>query len=128
MKKDFDKWNKEKKFIHITAKGRYYHEREVWWCAMGINVGFEQDGSGDRFQRPVLVLKGLSANTCLVAPLTKSKEKHKFRIPVGVVDGVEAFAIISQARVIDTKRFTERIDFLKKEVFERIQKAVREIL
>jgi len=128
MKKDFDTWNKEKKFIHTTAKGRYYHEREIWWCATGVNVGFEQDGSGVRFQRPVVVMKGLSVNTCLIIPLTKSKEKHKFRISVGVVNGVEAFAIMSQMRVVDTKRFTERVGFLNKEIFEGTRKAIKEFL
>lgn len=34
-----------------------FNEREVWWCAIGVNVGYEIDGKGKDFARPVLVLK-----------------------------------------------------------------------
>ena len=56
--KDFDKWNETKKLVHKDGTDKFYHTREIWWCALGINVGFEQDGSGEEYRRPVLILKG----------------------------------------------------------------------
>ncbi len=43
MEKDFDKWNNQKKIINLRSNNTdfFYHEREVWWCAIGVNVGFE---------------------------------------------------------------------------------------
>ena len=65
MQKDFDKWNLEKKSIHSNQEFPFYNEREIWWCSLGVNVGFEQDGTGQKFDRPVLVIKGFNKNTFL---------------------------------------------------------------
>lgn len=128
MHKDFDQWNGLKKKIH--ASDEYlplYHERQVRWCRLGANVGFEQDGTGEDFSRPVLILAGLSKHTCLVIPLTTSHKKHRMRIFVGTVDGKSASAVISQMRVIDTKRLDQHIATIDRKVFEYIQKAVRRL-
>jgi mRNA interferase MazF len=126
MRKDFDKWNKEKKQTN-SRKGRFYHEREIWWCSLGVNVGYEQDAHGLLFQRPVLVVKGLSVNTCIVIPLTTSGEAHLMRISLGKIGKKEAFAVISQLRVVDTRRFTERLHIVDKELFKNIQKTIRKL-
>ena len=76
MKKDFDAWNELKKSIQQNTQEIYFNEAEVWWCTLGINVGHEQDGVGNLAQRPVLVLKKLSAETCVVVPLTSSHKIH----------------------------------------------------
>jgi mRNA interferase MazF len=129
MKKDFDGWNEKKKDIHNNREHKLYHAREIWWCNLGINVGFEEDGVGSDSERPVLILKGLSANTCFVMPLTTSKSRHPMRIPIGAVEdkGKENSAIISQMRIVDTKRLVDKIGFLDKDKFEIIRKAIREI-
>jgi hypothetical protein len=44
MKKDFDGWNEKKKDTNEKI-GPFCHERELWWCTLGVNIGFEQDGS-----------------------------------------------------------------------------------
>lgn len=128
MYKDFDVWNGHKKKIHIRADAPFCHERELWWCALGINIGFEQDGSGDEYRRPVLILKGLSKRTCFAIPLTTAVESHILRPSVGLVDGKEARALISQIRVIDTKRLVRKIGYLDKDIFVCIRKAVKDML
>lgn len=129
MEKDFDGWNEEKK--KANANEEYlplYHQREVRWCRLGVNVGFEQDGTGKGFSRPVLILKGFSRRVCLVVPLTTSKKRNRYYIPIGDVGGEKAAAIISQLRLIDTRRLDQHIDTLDTEIFKRIQKAVRDML
>lgn len=128
MTKDFSQWNTLKKNFHTVGKSKFYHAREIWWCALGVNVGSEQDGSGDEYRRPVLVLKGLGSDTCLVVPLTTSLRTHSFRIPICLVQGKEAHALLSQLRVVDTKRFVRKIGFLNKDSFEVIRKAARDML
>lgn len=59
MQKDFDAWNENKKRLHVEGENKLYHKQEVWWCSLGVNVGFEQDGTGIDGQRPVLILKSM---------------------------------------------------------------------
>jgi len=127
MNKDFDGWNREKKKTHAETP-RLYTVREIWWCRLGINVGSEQDGRGTNFLRPAVILRGFGADACLVTPLTTSARDHPLRISIGIVDGREARANLSQMRVIDTRRLAEKIGFLEKETFIRLRKAARGLL
>lgn len=128
MEKNFDEWNEGKKRIHGVGESKLYHERQIWWCALGVNVGFEQDGTGSDFERPVLILKSMSRNTCYIVPLTTSPKKHKHRIPMGIVDGKQAAALMSQIRLIDTRRLINKVEFLDVETFARIRKAAKDML
>ena len=129
MKKDFDQWNEEKK--RINGSEEYlplYYAREVRWCRLGVNIGFEQDGTGREYSRPVLILKGFSRRVCLVIPLTTSTKKNPYHIPLGEVGGKNAAVITSQLRLIDTRRLDQHIAVVDKKTFELIRKAVKAIL
>jgi len=129
MQKDFDQWNERKKEIHST--GGYlplYHKRQIRWCRLGVNVGFEQDGTGKDFSRPVLILKGFSRQVCLVIPLTTSTKDNEYYLQVGIIGDRKASVIISQIRLIDTRRLDQHIATLDKKTFGRIQKAVKDML
>jgi len=129
MEKDFDKWNKIKKNVHLNDEYLpLYHERQIRWCRLGANIGFEQDGTGKEFSRPVLILKGLSRHVCIVVPLTTSTKENKYHISIGTVDSRDASAIISQIRLIDTKRLDQYVTTLDKETFSLIKKSVKAIL
>jgi len=125
MQKDFTTWNIQKQSIHTDGISKLYHAREIWWCASGINIGHEQDGGGSKKLRPALILKGLGSGTCLVVPLTASTQEHAYRVKIGKVGSEEASVIVSQMRVIDTKRLIEKMGFLDKEMFGKVQKTVR---
>lgn len=126
--KDFELWSKKKISINSFNKNRFYRIRDIWWCSLGINIGFEQDGKDKEFQRPVLILKSLSRSTCLVIPLTTSEKANTYRLYLGIVAGKESRAIISQIRVIDTKRLINKIDVLDNRRFESIRKAIKDML
>jgi mRNA interferase MazF len=128
MEKDFDGWNKEKQRIQGSESQKLYHEREIWWCSLGVNVGSEQDGTGAGHQRPVLILKGMSRATCYVVPLTTSSQRHKLRISIGTVEDRQATALISQIRLIDTKRLVNKVGFLGPEAFAVVRKAAKALL
>ena len=129
MQKDFDLWNKVKKNIHSNEKYLpLYHKRQIRWCRLGVNIGFEQDGTGKEFSRPVLILKGLSRHVCIIIPLTTSTKINKYHVSIGMVGGQNASVIISQIRLIDTKRLDQHIATLGKKTFELIQKTVKDLL
>jgi len=127
MHKDFDKWNEIKKRTD-AEQPRLYTVREIWWCRFGVNVGTEQNGDEEKFLRPALILRGFGADACLVAPLTTSTRKHPLRVAIGLVDGREARANLSQIRVVDTRRLVEKVGFLEKDIFAGIRKAARGLL
>lgn len=57
MPKDFDQWNTLKKQIDENKELSGFSEREVWWCRLGHNIGFEEDGKNLAFSRPILKLR-----------------------------------------------------------------------
>ncbi len=63
----------------------------------------------------------------MVVPLTTSEKEHDMRIDIGLIDGKKAKANISQIRVVDTKRFEEKISFLSKTEFSKLKKIVKEL-
>jgi len=73
-------------------------------------------------------LKGFSKNVCIVVPLTTSTKDNPYHFSLGDVDGRSAFAIISQIRLIDTKRLINKVSTLEMSIFEKIRKAVKDIL
>jgi Growth inhibitor len=125
--KDFDHWNKLKKGVN-SGEGKLYKERDIWWCSLGVNVGFEQDGTGKAFERPVVVLRGFSRAVCLVVPLTTSTKENKYHLALGDVDGKPAAAIVSQVRLIDTRRFIDKVGMLDKEKFQELKNVVKDLL
>ena len=127
MEKDFDAWNERKKETN-AEKPRFYTVREIWWCRLGVNIGTEQDGSGEKFLRPVVIMRGFGPEACLVIPLTTSAHKHPLRLPIGAIQGSQARANLSQICVVDTRRLVEKIGFLEKGIFLVLRKAARDML
>ncbi|OHA46307.1 MAG: hypothetical protein A2541_02635 [Candidatus Taylorbacteria bacterium RIFOXYD2_FULL_36_9] len=123
MQKDFDKWNNQKKLIN-NLENLFYHEREVWWCHLGINVGFEQDGKGKNFLRPILIIKGFSKNVLLCVPLTTKLKEGKYYSQIILSDGLPRMVILSQIKMIDSKRLREKICMISEDQFKIIKQKI----
>jgi mRNA interferase MazF len=128
MEKDFDAWNIKKKAINSDLPRIFCHAREIWWCSIGINVGFEQDGTGEYFDRPIIVIRAFSRNVFWGAALTSRPKKGTFYFPIGLVEGREASVILSQVRLIDTKRLLRKSGILDEEMFEKLKSALQQTL
>ncbi|MBI4385264.1 type II toxin-antitoxin system PemK/MazF family toxin [Candidatus Parcubacteria bacterium] len=128
MKKDFDKWNEGKKRINERDTADvYFYEREIWWCALGVNVGFEQDGTGETFERPIVIIKKYNPQVFLAVPLSATSKRGKYYTPLGLVDGRDAVAILSQLRLLDCKRLTNRIGILDSSTFDKLVESIIEV-
>ncbi len=58
--KQFFDWTKRKIFHHlneVSEKPVFYREKEIWWAALGQNIGYEVNGKNESYERPVLILK-----------------------------------------------------------------------
>ena len=123
----YNLWNNKKKEIDCQNSGRFYREKEIWWCNLGKNIGFEQDGKGLEYERPVLVIKAFSKSVCLVVPLTTSTKKNRYHVDIGNINNRLSCVIISQIRLIDTRRLVNRVCILDSNVFNNIRKNIREL-
>ncbi len=124
MDKSFDEWNLVKKKINFQPKKVYYHPREVWWCSLGINIGSEQDGTGQNYDRPVLILKGFNRDSLLVIPMTGKRKIGKYYFYIGRISDRESSAIFSQIRLIDSKRLLRKMGMIDKATFAKIKTAL----
>ncbi len=126
-KKDFDKWNIEKKRADDSSR-IFFHEREIWWAKLGINVGFEQDGKGAKFARPILIIKKFNNTVFWGIPLTTKIKTSKFYFEVDSGGEIRRFGILSQMKLFDAKRLMEKVGYVGEENYKEIKKAIIRLL
>ncbi len=127
MDKDFDGWNEIKKQTHKVVFTDFVHAREVWWCALGTNVGSEQDGKRDTFERPILVLRKFNKDMVLAVPLSTRIKKNPYNV-IFTHEGQEYAALISQVRLISTKRLKRRMYQMDSSIFEEIREKTKAMI
>ncbi len=127
----FKKWIKLKIRIYCSEpKDRYFYDREIWWASLGANIGFEQDGKNDNFERPVLVLKKFNKDVLWILPLTskdKNTKNKKYYFQTKDKEEV-SFIILSQLRLISSKRLLRHLRTLPEEEFNEVRKRVKEFI
>jgi mRNA interferase MazF len=127
MLKDFDTWNTKKKEIDARQEILFFREGEVWWVHLGLNVGFEMNGKGNEFMRPVLIIRKYNKFSFLALPLGTSPKENEYRIPVGIIDGKKALANLSQLRNIDSKRLINKVGHIEHEKLKEIKEKASRI-
>jgi mRNA-degrading endonuclease toxin of MazEF toxin-antitoxin module len=121
MEKDFNEWNELKKKIN-ARNPIYVSERDIWFCSVGLNVGSEQSGKHELFERPVLVIKKVTSNTFIGVPLTSNKKKGSWYVEI---ESTNSSAIISQIKLFDTRRLARKIGVISIEEFEIIKNKLK---
>lgn len=110
--KKFLEWIKLKEKLHLKEhKPPLFNDGEVWWCAMGENVGIEINGKGVAFSRPVYVYKKLSREGFLGIPLSTSLKKGTWYVEVSF-QGRNSVANLAQCRVFSFQRMYEKMGAL----------------
>ena len=129
MPKNFDRWNGQKKRTNqrLIAADFFFHEREVWWCALGANIGVEADGKNEHFERPVLILKKFNKEMFWAVPLTSKPKPDLFHCEVSHEDG-RSWASVTQLKTLSTKRLLRRVGMVSTEDFEHVQKQIASII
>ena len=128
MFKDFDGWNEVKKRLDAKREEPlFFRQGEIWWVNLGLNIGFEMNGKGGEYMRPVVILKKYNQYSFLALPLSTSQKVNNYRIPIGVIDGKEAVANLSQLRNIDSRRLINKIGHIEETLFKEIKKKASHI-
>ena len=76
--KDFNIWNNKKIQIDGAENRPFFHEREIWFTHLGLNVGFEQDGSDEESLRPVVIVRKFNNSIFLAVPLTRTEKNNQY--------------------------------------------------
>lgn len=118
-------WMNHKFFLtNLPLRKFQVNEGEVYWCSFGLNVGDEENGKGTNFRRPVLVVKKFNNNIFLGIPMTTKLKDNKYYIKVLLKDEIVS-AMISQIRIIDSKRLDEKIGYIKRKDFENVKLEIK---
>jgi mRNA interferase MazF len=125
--KNYEKWHLVKSKIESLDKKELFREREIWWCSIWENIGFEQDGKNEQFERPVLVLKKFSHDVFLGIPMTSTQKEHPLYFPYQLNDTSGSF-ILSQARILSVKRLQRKITSLGRGIFSDIKSQYIKII
>lgn len=128
MQKDYNIWHKRKKYLHNEKQAPFFHEREVWFCHVDENVGFEQDGVGEQFLRPVVVVRKFNSQIFWGVPTTKKNKKSEFYFRFSYHGRKSTSAILSQLRLVDSKRLLYRIGFMNEADFVKVRKLLTSFL
>ena len=131
IKRIFVDWTKKKIIHHINNnhKNVYFREREVWWAALGKNIGYEIDGKHDYFSRPVVIVKKYSRDMCFVVPLTtKIRDDNPQYQYILHLQGKRNAINLSQGRTISNRRLMQKKCNIDLEVFEDIIKKYVNLL
>lgn len=121
----FDDWNLEKKRIQAFEEVTIFpKEGDVYSCALGMNVGSEQNGQGPHFLRPVLVFKKFTNKLFWAIPLTSKEKQLDFCLKLKDYNGQPSVAILAQLRLVSFKRMIGKLYRVSHEEFLEVQDAM----
>ncbi len=126
MEKDFDTWNERKKKLNERNEKTLFHEREVWWCSLGVNIGFEQDGTNEHFERPVLIIKKFNQDVLWILPLTRSLKINRYNYHLKQGEEKDSSVILSQMRLISSKRLLRKMRMISLDEFREVVAQAKE--
>lgn len=127
MKKDFDKWNFEKKKLETSDKKFLFKTRDIWWCTVGLNIKTESCGKGETFRRPVLVLRKLSADSFIGLPLSTQPKTGSWFCDVNL-SGTTRYVLLYQIKMFSANRLQRRLAMLDEKDFIRVKEKLETLL
>jgi mRNA interferase MazF len=123
---NYDKWNELKK--KISKKESVYTKKgEIYYASWGKNIGYEQNGKGEKFMRPILVYHKFGKDTILAMPLSTQEKKGRFYFSFSFKKDIVSVALLSQIRLIDTKRLYRKIGRIRKDDLIELKKRFHEL-
>lgn len=124
--KNYEQWNKLKKKLNKITKYPTIKEGDIWWCAVGANIGIEIDGKSERFSRPVLIYKKLSREGFMAIPLTSKNKAGSWYVNFVFLDKTQT-AALCQASVMSASRLYTKIGQIPKSDFDKVKEGFRRL-
>ena len=121
-------WNDVKQNTQKTNKKVYFKERDIFWLKIGENIGFEQNGKGDKFQRPVLVVKRYTNDMFLGIPLSTTQREGSFYFQFTFLEDKISTALLVQHKLFSSKRFIKKIGKINENDFKELKKKLYDLI
>lgn len=131
MEENFDKWNQIKKNVQEDEKNRLFKQRDIFFINMGQNIGFEQNGKGENFVRPIVILKKITNQMFIGIPLSSQIKDGDwfFKFEFNIKDKISLnIAILPQIRMFSSKRLLNKIGVMKIEDFEKMKDKIKKFI
>ncbi len=127
---EFDAWNELKNVIHSDRGAlRYFPQAgEVWMSALGKNVGYEQNGGGGNFSRPVLIVKKFNNHMFWCAPLSTKQKSFDFYFNFVDPSGEKVSVILAQLKLMSVQRLKRKLYEIKPDLFSEMRTKLRDFL
>lgn len=126
----YDAWNKIKKEVETETNvpDRFPKEGEVWMSVLGKNIGFEQNGGGDNFSRPLLIIKKFNNHMFWAIPLSTKQKKFDFYHNFTDPDSNLVSAILAQMKLVSLKRLKRKLYDMPNEQLGEIKAKIEALL
>lgn len=124
---DFDQWNELKKKIELgeDEPEKFPKEGEVWMSNLGRNIGFEQNGSGSNFARPVLIVKKFNNQMFWSVSLSTKQKDFDFYFNYTDPNDQKVSAILAQMKLISVKRLKRKLYDLPSEILDQVKQKLK---
>lgn len=126
--KDFKKWLTLKVEIHAHHTSPLFHRGEIWWCAVGMNVGSEINGKNNLFERPVYIFRKCGTEMFLGIPLTTKEVQDKPYYCRFHFQQISRVAVLSQVRMLSAQRLIRRVGKVGEKQKEHIHSSFIEYM
>ncbi|MDR1192209.1 MAG: type II toxin-antitoxin system PemK/MazF family toxin [Verrucomicrobiales bacterium] len=111
MHKDYQKWMPVKARVNnsgIHHAAVEFKERDVWWMSIGENAGCEEDGKGEKYTRPVLVVRKFNRHLFCGVPLSITAKRGDYYFEFNV-KGKNSVVLLSQFKAFDALRLVSKL-------------------
>jgi len=129
--REFDQWNEIKKETQKDKIIVGFKNRDIFYIKMGQNIGFEQNGKGNKFVRPVVVLKKFNRYMFFGIPLStqikEGKFYHYFEFKKQRVTS-KNIALLSQLRLYSSNRLLNKIGVINQNDFDIIKNKIKTLI
>ncbi len=130
--KEYDIWNGLKKKIQFENDelnlNYFPQEGEVWMSSLGKNIGHEQNGSGDNFSRPVLVIKKFNNHMFWCIPLSTKQKSFDFYFNFTDPNNEKVSVILAQLKLISVKRLKRNLYKIDSGTFGKMREKLRNFI
>lgn len=122
----FQQWIRVKMRQHIQRVTPLINEGEIWWAAVGKNVGIEINGKSENFSRPVIIYKKFSRLGFLAIPLTSRPHNSNWYVPF-IFQNMESYAALAQIRIMSVHRLYGRMGKMTASDFKSVKEGFKKL-
>lgn len=122
----YEEWAQIQQRLNSRTAFPTIQEGQIWWCCLGKNIGYEINGKGSEFMRPVLIVRKLAERWIAIVPLTSQPKTGSWYAPFKF-QGKEEYAVLSQLRSIDPRRLLRYMGRTPKQRLNEIRQGLAKL-